>query len=85
MFLHKAIDLTDGEAACFAVLQSHRNQTAEENTPGKINKCYAISPRWNLFMVYFDRGLLRLTYRSRLVLGKTWAADPGFVEPGGVA
>lgn len=29
MFLHKAIDLTDWEAASFAVLQSHGNQTAE--------------------------------------------------------
>lgn len=31
MFLHKAIDLTDWEAASFAVLQSHGNQTAEKN------------------------------------------------------
>lgn len=29
MFLHKAIDLTDREAASFAVLQGHGNQTAE--------------------------------------------------------
>lgn len=30
VFLHKAIDLTDWEAASFAVLQSHGNQTAEK-------------------------------------------------------
>lgn len=34
MFLHKAIDLTDWEAARFAVFQSHGNQTAKK----KINK-----------------------------------------------
>ncbi len=31
VFLHKAIDLTDWEAASFAVLQSHGNQTAAKN------------------------------------------------------
>lgn len=30
MFLHKAVDLTDREAASFAVFQSHGNQTAEK-------------------------------------------------------
>lgn len=30
MFLHKAIDLTDWEAASFAVFQSHGNQTAKK-------------------------------------------------------
>lgn len=29
MFLHKAIDLADREAACFAVLQGHGDQTAD--------------------------------------------------------
>lgn len=35
MFLHKAIDLTDWEAAGFAILQSHGNQTAEKNPQKK--------------------------------------------------
>lgn len=37
MFLHKAIDLTDREAASFAVLQGHGDQTAEikRNIPVK--------------------------------------------------
>lgn len=30
MFLHKAIDLADGEAAGFAVLQCHGNQAADK-------------------------------------------------------
>lgn len=38
VFLHKAIDLTDWEAASFAVLQSHGNQTAEK-------KMYSIHSR----------------------------------------
>lgn len=29
MFLHKTIDLADREAACFAVLQGHGDQTAD--------------------------------------------------------
>lgn len=44
MFLHKAIDLTDWEAASFAVLQSHGNQTAEKN-PQKKNSLFESSSK----------------------------------------
>lgn len=32
VLLHEAVDLTDREAACPAVLQSHSNQAAGENS-----------------------------------------------------
>lgn len=38
MFLHKAIDLADREAASFAVLQRHGNQAAEKKNQQKNEK-----------------------------------------------
>lgn len=80
MFLHKAIDLADWEAAGFAVLQRHGNQAAKNKIQQKeksVFRCFRevgqvlllnLSERW-------------LTCRSKLASGKTWAAGPDLEGP----
>lgn len=81
MFLHKAIDLADWEAARFTVLQSHGNQTAEEDN--MYNTGYINIFRW-IFSVSSEKCVSVLTCRNKLAWEKTWAATPGLVEPGEV-